>query len=299
MLDKAAAENQDPINRPYYRALQGMRVTLPVGIATGGGTTKFHDVFVEPGTDATRLFRKNDAAAESTPWSDAPAELGIAPDGGAGNPADPRRPWRSTTQVDLDLFDKVENVTGPLSFGFSYFKIVPQLAGAPAPTIVRGPINAAYPPAAPTPAENTLRVASFNVENLFPVGKENDQHAITQEEYDERVRTLVLAIRNFLKEPDVIAVQEVAVFPDGATPSPASPRRSATTRATSPPTTTAAASRRASWSRTARRRPTARDRRRGPARGPTRACATCTRASSSTAPRTRSSSRRATYLRPP
>ena len=216
MLDQTAAEGQDPITRPYYRALQGMRVTLPVGIATGGGTTKFRDVFVEPGTDATRLFRKNDAAAESTPWSDAPAELGISPDGGAGNPADPRLPWRSATQVDLDLFDVVRGVTGPLSYSFSYFKIVPQLAGATAPTIERGPINAAYPPAVPTPAANTLRVASFNVENLFPVGKDNDGHTITQAEYDERVRTIVLAVRNFLKEPDVIAVQEVAVFADGA-----------------------------------------------------------------------------------
>ncbi len=216
VLDQIAAEKQEPLSRPYYRALQGMRVTLPVGIATGGGTTKFRDVFVEPGTDATRLFRKNDAAADSSPWSDAPEELGIAPDGGAGNPADPRRSWRSATQVDLDLFDVVKGVTGPLSFSFSYFKIVPQLTGAPAPTIERGPINAAYPPAVPAPAENTLRVASFNVENLFPVGKENDQRVITQEEYDERVRTLVLAIRNFLKEPDVIAVQEVAVFADGA-----------------------------------------------------------------------------------
>ena len=152
VLDQTAAEGQDPITRPYYRALQGMRVTLPVGIATGGGTTKFRDVFVEPGTDATRLFRKNDAAAVSTPWSDAPAELGISPDGGAGNPADPRLPWRSATQVDLDLFDVVRGVTGPLSYSFSYFKIVPQLAGATAPTIERGPINAAYPPAVPTPA---------------------------------------------------------------------------------------------------------------------------------------------------
>ncbi|MBE2316271.1 lamin tail domain-containing protein [Solirubrobacter sp. CPCC 204708] len=215
VLDQTQAENQG-IARNYYRALQGMRVTLPVGIATGGGTTKFRDVFVEPGTDATRLFRKNDAAAISTPWHDAPAELGISPDGGAGNPADPRLPWRSTTQVDLDLFDVVRNVTGPLSYSYSYFKIVPQLTGAPAPAVERGPINAAYPPAVPTPAENTLRVASFNVENLFPVGKSNDGHVITQEEYNERVRTLVLAIRNFLKEPDVIAVQEVAVFADGA-----------------------------------------------------------------------------------
>ena len=72
-----------------------MRVRLLEGIATGGGTTKFRDLFLEPGTTAQRLFRKNDAAAETTPWSDAPAEIGVSPDGGAGNPADPRLPWRS------------------------------------------------------------------------------------------------------------------------------------------------------------------------------------------------------------
>ena len=75
-LDRAQSENQG-INRTYYRSLQGMRVRLPEGIATGGGTTKFRDVFLEPGTTAQRLFRKNDAAAETTPWSDAPAEIGI------------------------------------------------------------------------------------------------------------------------------------------------------------------------------------------------------------------------------
>ena len=101
-------------------------------------------------------------------------------------------------------------------------------------------------------------MASFNVENLFPVGESNDGHTITQAEYDERVRTIVLAVRNFLKEPDVIAVQEVAVITTARTRSPAWRRRSATTRATSPPTTTAAASRPASWSRTARPPPTAR-----------------------------------------
>ena len=107
-----------------------MRVTLPVGIATGGGTTKFRDVFVEPGTNAQRLFRKNNQAAIDTPWSDAPAELGISPDGGAHNPADPRLTWFSDTQVNLDLFDVVRNVTGPLTYSFSYYKIMPQLDGA-------------------------------------------------------------------------------------------------------------------------------------------------------------------------
>lgn len=219
-IDPAQATNQG-VNRTYYRSLQGMRVRLQEAIATGGGTTKFRDVFVEPGTTAQRLFRKNEPAAETTPWSDAPAELGISPDGGAGNPADPRIPWRSQTQVDLDLFDVVRNVVGPLTYSFSFYKVMPQLPvpginDGEQPGIERGPIFAAGPPTAPEPPANAIRVASFNVENLFPVGKVNDGRVITQAEYDERVHALVQAIRHRLREPDVIAVQEVAVFPDGA-----------------------------------------------------------------------------------
>jgi predicted extracellular nuclease len=215
VLDRAKAEAQT-VDRLYYRSLQGMRVQLPEAIATGGGTTKFHDVFVEPGSAAQRLFRKNDAAAETTPWSDKPAEIGIAPDAGAGNPADPRLTWHSSTQVDLDLFDVVRDVVGPLSFGFSFYKVMPQPTGAPAPTIQRGPINAAAPPTAPAQPANTMRVASFNVENYFPVGKENDGHVITQPEYDERTEAIVRAIKDRLASPDVVAMQEVAVFADGA-----------------------------------------------------------------------------------
>ena len=215
-IDPVRAASQDPVNRLYYRSLQGMRVRLADGIATGGGTTKFRDVYLRPGTGpAQRLFRKNSPAAITTPWSDAPDELGIAADGGAHNPGDPRLPWRSDTQVDLDLFDVVHNVVGPLTYTFSFYEVMPQLNG-PAPTIDRGAINAAYPPAAPAQPPNTLRFASFNVENYFPEGKVNDGHTITHQEYADRTNAIVLAIRNFLKEPDVIAVQEVAVFNDGA-----------------------------------------------------------------------------------
>ena len=213
-IDPARAASQDPVKRPYYRSLQGMRVRLAQGIATGGGTTKFNDVYLRPGTTATRLFRQNTAAAITTPWSDAPDELGIAPDGGAHNPADPRLPWRSDTQVDLDLFDIAGNVVGPLTYTFSFYEVMPQLGG-PAPTIQRGTINAAYPPAAPAQPPSTLRFSSFNVENYFPAGEENDGHVITADEYAARTDAIVKAVRNFLREPDVIAVQEVAVFANG------------------------------------------------------------------------------------
>jgi predicted extracellular nuclease len=166
-LDRVQSETQGVATRDYYRSLQGMRVRLPEGIATGGGTTKFRDVFVEPGTTATRLFRKNDLAAITTPWSDARAELGISGEAGAGNPEDPRIPWHSSTQVDLDLFDVVRDVVGPLTFSFSYYKVMPQ-PGGPAPAIERGPIHAAAPPTAPPTPADSLRVASFNVENGAP-----------------------------------------------------------------------------------------------------------------------------------
>ena len=94
--------------------------------------------------------------------------------------------WSSATQVDLDLFDVVRNVVGPLTFSFSYYKIMPQLRGPRRPR--RSSAARSTPPprrGAGAPA-NTLRVASFNVENLFPVGKANDGHVITQAEYDEQ-----------------------------------------------------------------------------------------------------------------
>ena len=78
VIDRGKAESQG-LERAYYRSLQGMRVKLPEGIATGGGTTKFNDVFLEPGTTAQRLFRKDNPLANNTPWHDAPAEPGSPP----------------------------------------------------------------------------------------------------------------------------------------------------------------------------------------------------------------------------
>jgi predicted extracellular nuclease len=215
-IDHAKAASQDPLARPYYRSLQGMRVSLDEGIATGGGTTKFNDVYLQPGHTAARLFRKNSPAADTTPWTDAPDELGIAPDGGAHDPPQPTTiAWRSDTQVDMDLFDVAHDVVGPLTYTFSYYEIMPQL-GQPQPTVQRGAINAAYPPAAPDQPADTLRYASFNVENYFPVGEVNDGITITADQYARQTGQIVKDIHNFLKDPDVIAVQEDAAFADGA-----------------------------------------------------------------------------------
>jgi endonuclease/exonuclease/phosphatase family metal-dependent hydrolase len=193
-----------------------MRVKLDEGIANGGGTTKFRDVFLTPGHTAQRLFRQGNAS-DSQPWLDQPQEIGVAPDGGAHNPADPRLDWFSDTEIDLDLFDVAHNVVGPLTYSFSFYEVMPQLPvlgenDGEQPTITRGPINAAYPPQAPAQPPNTLRAASFNVENYFPAGTVNDGHEITPDEYAIKTSKIVRAIHDFLRDPDVVAVQEVAVL---------------------------------------------------------------------------------------
>ena len=193
-----------------------MRVQLPEGIATGGGTTKFNDVFLEPGTTAQRLFRKNDARADDTPWYDKPAELGIAPDGGAGNPADPRLPWKSTTQVNLDLFDIARNVVGPLSFGFSYYKIMPQVGGPAVSDRARPDQRrrAARRRPRSRPTRSAWRASTSRTTSRS--GRRTTVTRSPQAEYNERTDAIVKAIKDRLGAPDVVAMQEVAVFADGA-----------------------------------------------------------------------------------
>ena len=67
----------------------------------------------------------------------------------------------------------------------------------------------AYPPEAPRAKKGTLRVANFNMENLFGVGMVDDGHTFTAEEIDAKTTRLANAIR-VLHRPQVIAVEEVA-----------------------------------------------------------------------------------------
>ena len=101
---------------------------------------------------------------------------------------------------------------GPLTFSFSYYKIMPQ-PGGPAPDDRARPDQrrrAAHGPAGARRTacgwrRSTSRTCSRSA-------RSNDGHEIDEDEYNERVHALVLAIRDRLREPDVIAVQEVAIF---------------------------------------------------------------------------------------
>ncbi len=200
VIDQAAAEAQtvgSDGTRPYYERLEGMRVTLPVGTANSGGTSKFGELFVTPGTTKQRVFRQNPA----------PSLIGLIDDAGSGDPSNPYvRTAPSTTLTRGNLFATVENATGPLAFGFTNYALVVQETGKPTVTE-----DASVPEVytLPEAASDEVRVSGFNVENLFPPGADLDLHTVTQAEYDEKLHGIATAIRDRLRSPEVVAAQEI------------------------------------------------------------------------------------------
>lgn len=93
-IEADRAESQDAATRPYYETLEGMRVSLGTGTANSGGTNKFGELFMTPGTEEDRVFRTDTE----------PALIATDNDAGAGDLDNPfRDPDGSTTEVEADL----------------------------------------------------------------------------------------------------------------------------------------------------------------------------------------------------
>jgi uncharacterized protein len=204
VIDQNAAEAQSLAangTRSYYESLEDMRVELPVGTADSGGTSKFGELFLMPGKK--RKIITGGYEESQGP----PSLLDTYQDAGSSDvdPTDPDAEPASTTRIDADLFDRVKDVVGPLGFDFGNYGIVPQPGEAP--KVVQGPT--AYPPEAPIAVKGSIRVANFNMENLFGVGMVDDGHTFTAEEIDAKTTRLANAIR-LMHRPDVIPVEEVA-----------------------------------------------------------------------------------------
>jgi predicted extracellular nuclease len=204
-IDPAKAAAQTTLTngtRPYYESLEGMRVRLAVGTADSGGTDKFGELFLRPGTTRERVFRT--AAFPVGP----PDLLNLGQDAGSRDvdPTNPSHNPASTTRVNADLFDSVTDAVGPFGFAFSEYQIIPQPGAAP--RVHRGPTH--YPPFVPHQPRNTLRVANFNMENLFAAGMVDDGHTFTQREVDAKTTRLADAVGHILRRPDVVVTEEVA-----------------------------------------------------------------------------------------
>jgi uncharacterized protein len=200
----AAQATQSNGTRPYYESLEGMRVRLAAGTANSGGTDKFGELFLQPGTTRARVFRTT--ALPVGP----PDLLNASQDAGSDDvdPANPSHNPASTTRVNADLFDSVTGLVGPFGFSFSEYQIVPQPGAAPA--VHRGPTR--YPPKVPRQPHDTLRVANFNMENLFAAGMVDDGHTFTQAEVDAKTTRLANATGHILRRPDVVVTEEVAAL---------------------------------------------------------------------------------------
>ncbi len=197
VLRPRAARNQDPVAREYYERLEGMRVRARLATANSGGTNKFGELFLTLGPRKSRVFR--DSVRPDLFATDA--------DAGAGNPVNPRKPdTASTTLVRADLFDRAYNVVGPFTYSFSNYKVMvqPQRRPRVLDTGVRFPYRGIT-----RPRHHETNIASYNLENFFPVGGELDLGTVSEEEYREKRNRLASGIRKLLKRPHVVAVQEV------------------------------------------------------------------------------------------
>ena len=200
-IDPAQAAAQTAPARAYYETLEGMNVRLDTGTATSGSRNKFGETFMTPGVHqgpTDRVFRTEAA----------PDLIAADSDAGAGDPSNPLVDTDSITELPADLFDVVRNLEGPLGFSFSHYKILNQPAPRPQPIVEEGPTQYPYDDLAPQ-GRGELRVATYNVENFFPVGGNVDQRLVTLEEYVEKRNRVVDAIEDLLERPDVVALQEV------------------------------------------------------------------------------------------
>lgn len=196
-IQESRADAQSPATRAYYETLEGMRVSVPSGTANSGGTNKFGEVFMTLGPEQDRVFR-----------TESPADLiATDADAGAGDPDNPfKDPDGSTTEVKADLFDGLEDVVGPLGFGYGNYKVMVQPNRLP--IVTKGPTDYPYTGLAPAGPGET-RIASFNLENYFPVGGALDGGTVSQQEFSEKTDRLTDAVDDLLERPDIVAVQEV------------------------------------------------------------------------------------------
>ncbi len=168
--------------------LEGMRLRADALISIAP-TNEFGEIFTvlsgvarslrEPGIEISKALPPG-APCCVPRFDENPERLMIDSDGRIGAAA-----LVVTTGVTLT------NVTGPLDFTFGDYKLLPD-----APPAVSANLSAIPVPA---PNSNEFTVGSFNLENFFT----------TNSNFADRLNKASLAIRNVMRSPDIIGVEEV------------------------------------------------------------------------------------------
>jgi hypothetical protein len=98
----------------------------------------------------------------------------------------------------------LSDVVGVLDYAYRAWTILPDLGSLPmaVPNMAAAPV--------PAPDTNEFTVASFNMERFFDtVNDPGSDVALTPEAFDKRLNKASLAIRNIMRMPDILGVQEV------------------------------------------------------------------------------------------
>jgi predicted extracellular nuclease len=106
--------------------------------------------------------------------------------------------------IDTTTFSIVKNMTGVLHYAYRAYAILTDVNSKHA---VSGAVKAMPLPA---PNERQFSVAGTNLENLFD--DEDDpqikEDIVTKEAFQKRLKKISLAVRNYMKTPDVVGVME-------------------------------------------------------------------------------------------
>jgi uncharacterized repeat protein (TIGR01451 family) len=110
-----------------------------------------------------------------------------------------------STRIEVTSGAVVTNLTGPLDYAFRAYTIDPEPATVP---VVTGNISAIP---VPGPGSDQFTVGSFNMERFFDTVNDPavDDVALTAAAFDRRLNKASLAIRNVLRYPDILGVEEM------------------------------------------------------------------------------------------
>ena len=192
--------------------LEGMRVTAPsftVVAPTGGSTNEANATGTTNGifnvvvTGTPRPFREPGIQFPDQPptgtippipqWDFNPELLTVVSRAIGGS------------AIDVGAGAQVENLVGPLDYGFRRYTIDPDPVVTP--TITPAPA----PSAARLPTADEFTVASYNMERFFDTvaDPEVDDPVLTPAAFAARLNKASLAIRDYLNTPDILGVVEM------------------------------------------------------------------------------------------
>jgi predicted extracellular nuclease len=219
-------EGAPSTNISQYEKYEGMRVTaasFTVVAPTQGSidevnaTASSNGVFYVVITGNPRPFREEGLEQTATVPSEAPCPACI--------PRFDENPEKirvdsdnqpGATQLNVAAGQTITNMVGVLDFGFFEYTLLPEAATVP---VVAG--DSTYD-AVPLRTATELTVSSFNLQRLYDtVNDDNDPGPddgiddviVTPTAFNNRLNKASLAIRNVLRNPDVLGVVEVDNLP--------------------------------------------------------------------------------------